>query len=398
MDSDKKRTSPVDTDTFTPVEYCIRKIDMNDELTRNAEIRSVALRDRIDNYLEKAKSGRNVAFYNVPMTDRYRDEKFSDSKMYISELESMGFYGTTSTDFSRDRSKIDHDNPATKKLCADREGFQAWMNTIPQAEALKVLEDPEMETLPDGSPLSEEARELFRNSLDAIGIRSRAEIVKGAIVEHIMNRQEGDKTAELHATSLACGTAGTVFDALQQLKSHGYAAPHVSLLDYDPSALKFAEERAIQDGYDSVITTSRQNILHPDGLVGEKINNNLSRGCSDVVDLVGFLEYLKKEDKKYVYNGVISERSKQAGAVTMLANAYKLVKPGGIMVFGNMHDERDQKSFLADVIQWPHIQPRSMEQCLELLDEAGIVGDVDVYYPADGVYAVYVVKKSRFSR
>lgn len=52
-----------------------------------------------------------------------------------------------------------------------------------------------------------------------------------------------------------------------------------------------------------------------------------------------------------------------------------------------------QLGFTLNVIQWPHIQPRSVEEVGSLIDDAGLDGERSVYLPDDGVYAVYVVRK-----
>jgi len=139
-------------------------------------------------------------------------------------------------------------------------------------------------------------------------------------------------------------------------------------------------------------------VLDPRGLadgLGSRRNRRNAREGYDAVDAVGILEYLKPDDWRYAYGNVIRTRRPMAGAVTFLANAYELVRPGGLLVFGNMLDTHPQLAFTLNVIQWPHVQPRSIEQVCTLMARAGIVGGVEIHLPTGGVYALYVVRKPR---
>lgn len=113
----------------------------------------------------------------------------------------------------------------------------------------------------------------------------------------------------------------------------------------------------------------------------------------DAVDAVGILEYLQPDDWIYTYRGVITTRRKQAGVVTFLRSAFECVKPDGTLIVGNMLDTHPQLSFTMDVVQWTHIQPRSIQQMLAIFAAAGLTEHVDVYLPSDGVYAIYAVHK-----
>ena len=77
-----------------------------------------------------------------------------------------------------------------------------------------------------------------------------------------------------------------------------------------------------------------------------------------------------------------------------MKNSFDLVKPGGLIIIGNMLDTHPQLGFTLNTIQWPHIQPRSVEQMTKLIAEAGIEGEIDVHIPQDGVYGIYTVRKA----
>jgi cyclopropane fatty-acyl-phospholipid synthase-like methyltransferase len=190
------------------------------------------------------------------------------------------------------------------------------------------------------------------------------------------------------------------------------------LVDADRRALSRANEYADQRGVADAIQTIRTNILHQEGINAEfernevpvfavdairRVITNLTgeehlqtpryEGY-DIVEAVGIVEYLGDEDRPFVYSKVVdSEDEMMAGARTFLKNAYRFVRPGGLLVFGNMLDTHPQLGFTLDVIQWPHVQPRSINSVVKLLDEAGVEGETDVYTPADGAYAIYKVRK-----
>ena len=117
---------------------------------------------------------------------------------------------------------------------------------------------------------------------------------------------------------------------------------------------------------------------------------SLEAATYDAVDAVGILEYVPE---------VLSDESPtalQVNAATFLAHAAQLVKPGGLLLVGNMRDTHPQLGFTLNVVQWPHIQPRSIETIQRIAGVAGL-GDwqVDVYCPDDGVYALYAMHRPK---
>lgn len=256
---------------------------------------------------------------------------------------------------------------------------------VPTAAALHPLYDPLAEHLPDGTRIDPPFRRWARNIADARGIRSRAAALVAILDAHAGSR---------YWLSLACGAAQPV---LQAAARRGASAPNVTLVDIDARALKLADAYANALGIADKVRLRRGNFLHPRGLTG-LLRLRLRRASFDVVDAIGILEYLKPHDWVYTYGRLIRTSSAMAGAVTFLRNAYALVRPGGVLVVGNMLNTHPQLAFTLNVIQRPHIQPRSIEDMLHLLAAAGIDGPVSAKRPADGVYCVYSVTKPVESR
>ncbi|MEO7587262.1 MAG: hypothetical protein ABIS84_04465 [Arachnia sp.] len=324
-------------------------------------------------------------------TDRWADGDKKRIDANIRELIAMGYHGDTARDLGRSRTAIDFSNPATRALQRSMPTIAEWFKLIPRAVALDIIYEPDKGRLCNGVVLDDEAVSWFRNIDDAIGIRSRA-----AVLSELL-RQEAAHRGSLSVASLACGAAQPVLETMAELLADGDSADSaVTLVDLDRESLAMAEELAGTYGIADHVTAAARNILGLDGIdVGDATTGGA--GGYHVVEALGFLEYLPPENQEsYTYNGVVDEKRSRAGAIVFLKNAYNLVRPGGLLIFGNMLDETHrQLEFTLNTVQWPHIQPRSITQMLRIIAAAGldVSAEVDIYCPTDGVYAVYAIRK-----
>lgn len=105
-----------------------------------------------------------------------------------------------------------------------------------------------------------------------------------------------------------------------------------------------------------------------------------------MVDILGLFEYIPELKNK---KGTIAKGRDYA--TQLLARAKEIVRPGGIILFGNMLPERPQENFFYDVLRWPSLYQRSIKATLDIVDRAGLDADrTTVRVPAkEGVYAVY---------
>lgn len=340
----------------------------------------------------------------VPMRDRYQTQSHEEVVVELEELTGMGFHGDCDLNaaIGRQRTRIDDTNPATCELITRVPGVEDWLELIPTAAALDLLYDPSIERLANGKPVSPAVRDWACNILDAHGIRSRGEIVQAILARHVID-QASLGTTEQQWVSLACGAAQPVCHALRHIKENGHAVPRVTLVDLDRSALKAAERYAQATGVEQSVEVCCMNILGTEGLVVPAVDMQmnvaaralrrrvgLEAAAYDAVDAVGILEYVPE---------VLSDESPtalQVNAATFLAHAAQLVKSGGLLLVGNMRDTHPQLGFTLNVVQWPHIQPRSIETMQRIAGAAGL-GDwrVDVYCPDDGVYALYAMRRPK---
>ena len=340
----------------------------------------------------------------VPMRDRYQTQSHEKVVVELEELTGMGFHGDCDLNaaIGRQRTRIDDTNPATHELIARVPGVENWLELIPTAAALDLLYDPSIEQLANGKPVSPVVRDWACNILDAHGIRSRGEIVQDILARHIID-QASLGAAEQQWVSLACGAAQPVCHALRHIKESGNPTPRVTLVDLDRSALRAAQTYAQTMEVGQFTNVRCMNILRPQGVVSPEVDMqtnvaaralrrrvDLEAAAYDAVDAVGILEYVPE---------VLSDEGPtalQVDAATFLAHAAQLVKPGGLLLVGNMRDTHPQLGFTLNVVQWPHIQPRSIETMQRIAGAAGL-GDwrVDVYCPDDGVYALYAMRRPK---
>lgn len=340
----------------------------------------------------------------VPTCDRYQTSSYERIAAELEKLAGMGFHGDCDLNaaIGRQRTRIDDTNPATRELIARVPGVENWLELIPTAAALDLLYNPSIKQLANGKPVSPVVRDWACNILDAHGIRSRGKIVQDILAGHGIDQASPGAT-EQQWVSLACGAAQPVCHALRHIKESGNPTPRVTLVDLDRSALRAAKTYAQAMKVKQSIDVRCMNILRPQGVVLPAVNAQtnvaaralrrqigLEAATYDAVDAVGILEYVPE---------VLSDESPtalQVNAATFLANAAQLVKPGGLLLIGNMRDTHPQLGFTLNVVQWPHIQPRSIET-MQRIAGAACLGDwqVDVYCPDDGVYALYAMRRPK---
>ena len=340
----------------------------------------------------------------VPTCDRYQTSSHERITAELEALADMGFNGETdlTAAIKRQRIAIDYTNLATCELIARVPGVEDWLELIPTASALDLLYNPSIEQLANGKPVSPVVRDWACNILDAHGIRSRGEIVQDILTKQVIDQGSPSAMGQ-QWVSLACGAAQPVCHALRHIKENGCATPRVTLVDLDRSALSAAQTYAQEMEVRQFTDVCHMNILRAQGVVLPAVDAQtnvaaralrrragLEGAAYDAVDAVGILEYVPE---------VLSDESPtalQVNAATFLANAAQLVKPGGLLLVGNMRDTHPQLGFTLNVVQWPYIQPRSIETMQRIAGAAGL-GDwrVDVYCPDDGVYALYAMRRPK---
>ena len=266
-------------------------------------------------------------------------------------------------------------NPVAQQLADFAAGYWThWRDLVPSAMALLPIQAPHATSLPgpEGVELPSD-RDYFVHLYDAIGIRSRAAVMADLIADFTASVDR-----ENAWLSLACGAALPVLQAAASL----LAPVTVDLVDLDPMALDYAAGFAQALGLSADVRCTQADLLDLAALV-----TSVPRaGDYTVVEMMGFFEYLPDEPQ-------------QVGSLTIpsagqfLAAALSLAAHDSLVVFGNMLTTHPQVEFTLKVVQWPYVQPRSLDDLARLLQGIGVdPGTATIYTPDDGVYAVVAIR------
>lgn len=347
----------------------------------------------------------------IPFDDPYaidptRQGQISEQLQVVTE-EGENYLMSDGKELGKERKRtanVDDKNVGLQMLRNTLPGFDDWHQSIPRAAALNPLYDPSIARAEGNHELAD----WFTYIEDGKGLRWRA----FAVNEILFRNAKEHSDSRLSWLSLGAGAGRPIMDSMRRIGDEGYAIPESTLVDLDSGALKDASEYAETHGIEGQVTTKRFNILRPNTLSLENPIEPLSLGVRaltalsakkedvlpeyryDVVEAVGLLEYLKAVNWPYTYNKVIRTKMEMSGAVALLRDAYERVDDDGLLLVGNMLDSHPELGFTLNVIQWPHIQPRSVEEMMDIFDEAGLDGKRTVYKSeSEGAYALYGVRK-----
>lgn len=211
------------------------------------------------------------------------------------------------------------------------------------------------------------SRDYLTGVIDAHAVRTRAQTVMTMLQEHFARA-----TRPLRFMSIACGAAGPMLDYVGAAAADGVEVEELMFVDHDPLALATTAALARSAGLGDRVRLARKNLL-------KTAPATYVQGQVDMVDLVGVFEHLP--------NGRMGHRV----ASSVLAAAAEVVRPGGLVLLGNMLGDRPQQRFFDSV--WPRLSQRTIHQVLGLAREAGFPAHlVKVRVPArEGVYAVYAL-------
>ncbi|TXG76735.1 hypothetical protein E6P97_02990 [Patescibacteria group bacterium] len=222
-----------------------------------------------------------------------------------------------------------------------------------------------------GAPIDPVSRLFYMASKDAAGVRTRAYTAMDMVRDHIGTEESMRGRQDLVSASLACGAAGPVYELVHSLREQGNDFSRVILVDKDEMALASASALAEAADVEEVVDIQRRDLL------AEELTDYIEPGSADIVDLLGLYEYLPKD-----FGVMLLEKVKQ------------IVRPGGMIVFGNMLNERPQQTLFSDVAKWPALEQRGVKEVYEMCERAGFSAEhVTTRVPArQGVYAVYAIK------
>lgn len=263
----------------------------------------------------------------------------------------------------------------------DSPAVSAWRTLIPSAAALSYLADPwysnHVHTADGDVPIDDVARRMFSLVTDAVAIRSRASLMAELVKFTAINGSEREgQSTPLRWMSVACGTALPVVTAA----AHVGIRPNLLLLDFDIEALKQATQLAESVRFRGQIDKRRMNIFDLAAMEALRLELAELDALPHLIDVMGIFEY--------------TGSNLGVDPVAFLRSVWQILRPGGIMILGQMLDTRPLPDFTMGVVPWPYVEMRSLRELLAITTEAGIpLTCTDVYLPRDGVYAVLHVRK-----
>lgn len=174
------------------------------------------------------------------------------------------------------------------------------------------------------TPFAKFAHRLGMDALECVA--TRMSMMEGIIAREVL-KNPGERTA---ITNLACGTAQEIVNVLQQRELPG--AMKISLIDQDEKAL-----------------THAYNATYPD-VVRHRTRVSVQGFHSSFVELMkggALRDILPPQD--LVYSVGLFDYLKQRRSKTLLESLYATVKPGGLLVIGNLKRSRNSGLWAAEM-------------------------------------------------
>ena len=223
--------------------------------------------------------------------------------------------------------------------------------------------------------IDDASRRIWVGARDGAGVRTRATCAMNEVTNHIVDNYPVG--SEVVTASLACGAASPVLQLMQNLEAQGIGVKQAILADMDAMALASAYSLAERENVADKVSLKLENLVDMQTLAARDLTDFIEPGSVDVVDLLGLFEYFPRPL-----------------AISLLEQVKKVMRPGGIIVFGNMMKDRPQQTFFSDVSLWPPLEQRSLTEIFEIIEESGFNAkdDAKIMLPPQGVYAVVSIQ------
>lgn len=211
------------------------------------------------------------------------------------------------------------------------------------------------------------AHDIMAGSLDRIGDITRAREMIALAHSHVERNEGRYENRGVVTASFASGLGEPMFWLLDEFRKEGVEIYRAHQVDLDPIALAANAAKSVQYDLQDKIA------LHHKNLILTPADSYIEPHSVDFLEAVGVIEYFK-----------------EPLAIRLLKNAASVVRPGGMIVFGNMLKSRPQQKWFEGL--WPTLQQRSISEVLELIERAGFPREwVEVRVSEDGLYAMYAI-------
>jgi hypothetical protein len=299
----------------------------------------------------------------VEVTDRYHHRPFKvERTLFLAFTNQLQKYLAR-----RPHVSFEHKRNLARPLVYLPPGVKAWTAYMPGGLATQPVHNPETETLASGKRIDLMTRRLFRHSIDAIGLRSRAYLMTWRIGQLL----EGS-AKPVTWLSLASGSGQPVYDAINVLGPDKFRS--VIITDGDAETLAFAHQLAKKEG---VIAQTNPYFEQLDVFDQKALDKLFDTHKPTVVDAMGLFEYLEVDQ-----------------AAELLSQVYAKLPAGGTFIYTNMSPEHPHLDLHKRGLGWPGVIPRTVEDMADILAKAKLPkADVEVFRASDKVYNVYQVTK-----
>lgn len=299
----------------------------------------------------------------VQVTDRYHHRTFRvERALFLTFTNLLQKYLA-----KRPHISFEHKRNLARPLVYLPPGVKAWTAYMPGGLATQPVHNPETKTLASGKRIDLMTRRLFRHSMDAIGLRTRAYIMMWQLREFLATT-----TKPVVWLSLASGSGQPVYDAIDVLGPDKFRS--VIITDSDKETLAFAGRLARNEG-----VTSRSNLyIEQLDVFDSKAFDSLWKAHKpSVVDAMGLFEYLDTDQ-----------------ASELLEKVYRKLPRGGVFIFTNMSPEHPHLDLHQRGLGWPGVIPRTVEDMAQIFAKTSIPHDaIEIFRAGDKVYNVYHVTK-----
>lgn len=206
---------------------------------------------------------------------------------------------------------------------------------------------------------------FWLNTNHAKALRNRLKLVKKELGKaiHSFNKKE------IKILNLACGSNRAIIEVIGMHKDNFDF--EVFCVDKNDSAIEDAKKLCSIFDIEHLFKWRQDTVS---GALGNHINSNGIK--FDIVEMVGFLDYVKDEK-----------------AVILFDQIYSVLSENGVFITGNIKDNTERR-FVTDVAGWPNLIYRDENDLIRLLMKSKFMGtSTRIIYEPHNVHGVVVCKK-----
>lgn len=194
-------------------------------------------------------------------------------------------------------------------------------------------------------------------------LRNRLRLMKTLFRELLLSHSA---KKEIKVLSLASGSARGVVETLAELKDLK-SSIRIILADQSKVALKFSKELATEFKVTENFTWINHDIFD--------LKNIVPENSQDIVEIVGFLDYLD-----------------QATAVAFLKDVHSVLSKGGSVMISNICNNPERR-FLTEIVNWPLVYRDDQSLHAALADSGFKESNIKILFEPFKIHVLATAKK-----